>query len=224
LLALFTEAFRGTASTLCFHGTSIAERSNRMRKNRIQSQIDSPAEKREGYVRTHAVKALGLAYRLERQSRRQHFLREILDVPVSRSVCNLVHVRVKESREWHVTRSAENPEVFEATNSENVRWTIVTESERPICECNETSGTGLPCADLIALYAQFVDGAFHVPLVARRWIPNLELELIAQRTIRTETRTRTMDLSIGRATRHNASDISICFTYGIRSLKNLTLP
>jgi hypothetical protein len=62
----------------------------------------------EGYTCARAVKALGMAYRLERQFHLQGFLRDMLEVAVSRSVCNFVDVRVQEGREWRVTRKPED--------------------------------------------------------------------------------------------------------------------
>jgi hypothetical protein len=44
----------------------------------------------------------------------------------------------------------------------------------PECECNETSGTGLPCCHLIALFKQLGNDTFPVQLIARQLIPNFE--------------------------------------------------
>jgi hypothetical protein len=95
-----------------------------------------------------------------------------LEAPVSRAVCDLVNAQVRESLSWKVTRSDDNSELFEALNEQNVRWKLETNEPGPRCECNETTGTGLPCQHLIALYPQYANGAFSVALIARRWVPD----------------------------------------------------
>jgi hypothetical protein len=48
----------------------------------------------------------------------------------------------------------------------------VKDGELPLCECNGTSGTGLPCSHLIALFDQAGEHAFPVQLIAPRWVPD----------------------------------------------------
>jgi hypothetical protein len=131
VLPQFAEAFRVDTFTLGFHSTSPAESANDMLKRSIPSKIQRLVQIRESYTRAYHVKALGVMNRKDRQFRVDHFLRTILEAPVSRAVCELVDVQVRESLSWKVTRSDDNSELFEALNEKNVRWKLATNEPGP---------------------------------------------------------------------------------------------
>jgi hypothetical protein len=69
-------------------------------------------------------------------------------------------------------RSTDDPDFFEAMNEKQIRWRITVACTPPICKCNGTTRTGLPCADLIALYDQHSHRSFPVAFISRRWLPD----------------------------------------------------
>jgi hypothetical protein len=171
ILSLFTEAFRGDALTLGYHSTSVAESANRMVKRYLPSHIENLVEIRKGYTHAYAVRALGVKHRMERRFPRHYFLRDISNAPVSRVICELIDDRMRDSVACSITRSSDGPADFEVTDSKEGRWRITTQDAIPRCECNDTSGTGLPCSHLIALYHQHAAKTFPLALIAPRWIP-----------------------------------------------------
>jgi hypothetical protein len=98
-----------------------------------------------------------MKHRMEWQFHREHFLRTLVQAPVSRVVCDLIDARVHESRQWYVIQSPHNDDKFEATAENEKRWMIRGDGSEPRCECNETSGTGPPCSHVVALYSQFAE-------------------------------------------------------------------
>jgi hypothetical protein len=173
MLSFFSDVFRGDAFTLGYHAISIAESANHMIKRYLPPHIHDLTEIRDCYTRSHQVKALGTKHRTERQFYREHFLRTLVHAPVSRVACDLIDARVHESRQWHVIRSLRNADEFEATAENENRWIIRTDAPEPRCECNDTSGTGLPCPHIIALYSQFTEQLFPIALIAGRCLPGV---------------------------------------------------
>jgi hypothetical protein len=164
VLTLASEALRGESLTFCDHATSVAERANQRLANYVPPHSHNLIEIREANTRASQVQALGAMHRLQRQFRFSYPLRELLGAPVSHAICNLIDKEKAESRNWRVTKSTDKPDFLEAMNEKQTRWRITIASTPPVCKCNGTTRTGLPCAHLIALYDQRAHRSFPVAL------------------------------------------------------------
>jgi hypothetical protein len=172
-LALFSEAFRGDAFTLGFSATSVAESANSMIKRYLPPRVSTLVDIRKACTRSYVVKALGKQAVVQREFRRPHFLWEIYHSQISRTVCSLIDEQVEQSKGWQIHSPHDGSDEFEAICGNGRRWGIKVDERGPICECNETSKTGLPCPHLLALYSQCADHAFPTALIAPRWIPDV---------------------------------------------------
>jgi hypothetical protein len=106
-----------------------------------------------------------------------HFTESQFGLKLHRPICHWIDRLVGESKAW-VCSPPDHPVLFQARHEETV-WEMVVDRDRlPECQCNETSGTGLPCCHLIALFAQMGSGAFPIQLIAPRWIPDFDRSVL----------------------------------------------
>jgi hypothetical protein len=100
-------------------------------KRYLPPSIHNLVEIRECYTRSYQLKAMGVMHRMERQFNRSRDLQKILHIELSQVICDLIEVRLQESTKWHVTRSTENPDDFQATDQENILWQMKTDDPGP---------------------------------------------------------------------------------------------
>jgi hypothetical protein len=169
-LCFCSEAYRGGALTLGINHTGVAESTNKMLKS-------SPVESgfvgiREAHSRNHEIKAAAAQVRISRQFQREHFLHRDFGLELSRPLQKRIDDCVSRSRKWDIHRAPEDATIYLARhqNSDSVWHLRYDETNPPDCECNETSGTGLPCPHVIALFHQMAsDHDFPVQAIAPRW-------------------------------------------------------
>jgi hypothetical protein len=103
----------------------------------------------------------------------KHFTETAFQLHLNRYVTDWIDRLVNESKLW-VCIPLDEPDRFQATCHERF-WQIAYDGEHlPECECNETSGTGLPCCHIIALFWQLGERSFPTQLITARWIPNFQ--------------------------------------------------
>jgi hypothetical protein len=171
-LQFCSEAFRGGALTLGINHTGSSESANKMLKSSpIGPGFDGI---REAHARNHELKISASQAKTTRQFRREHFLERDYQLTLSRALCDKIDSCVARSQKWNVHRKLGHVHWFVATyrSDSNRAWEILYDEEQPPrCECNEVSGTGLPCPHIIALFERFgPPGAFPVQIIAPRWL------------------------------------------------------
>jgi hypothetical protein len=168
-----TEAYRGDALTLGRRSNQAGESNNRMLRKVLAPGARTLADIREAYTQAHTVKTVATMGVVARSFVHVHFTETTFQLKLTRYVTDWIDRLVNESKLW-VCTPIDEPNRFRATYDER-SWQIAYDGDHlPECECNETSGTGLPCCHIIALFWQLGGRAFPVQLIAPRWVPNFE--------------------------------------------------
>jgi hypothetical protein len=174
LRAQLTEAYRGNALTLGRRSNQAGESNNNMLRHTLSAGGHTLVEIRDGYSQCHCIKEAAEVEAIARQFNKPHFLEAVFDIKLHRPLCRRVDLLVNKSKAW-VCSATDEPGLYLARFEGKDRvivWQMRAEGEDAICQCNETSGTELPCCHLIALFYQLAGRAFPARLIAPRWIPD----------------------------------------------------
>jgi hypothetical protein len=154
-----TEAYRGDAVTLGRRSNQAGESNNRMLRKVLAPGARTLADIREAYTQAHTIKCIATMEVVSRSFVHKHFTETAFQLHLTRYVTDWIDRLVNESKLW-VCIPLDEPDRFQATCHERF-WQIAYDGEHlPECECNETSGTGLPCCHIIALFWQLGDVLF----------------------------------------------------------------
>jgi hypothetical protein len=131
---MFTEAFRGDAFTLGYHATSGADTANHMLKSYLPQYIRDLTQIREPSTHAYQIKALAVKHQMERPFRWPHFLRELYNAPVARTVCKLIEKELRKGKKWQIIPSNDNSDDFVVINDEQATWRITMKLDIPLCQ------------------------------------------------------------------------------------------
>jgi hypothetical protein len=169
----FTEAFRGEALTLGYHSIGVSESSNHMLLRNLPPGTHTLVEIRRGYSRAHQIKWVTTVEEIQCRFQLPHFLNEDFDIGLQRRLSRWIDRLVEQVKRWQICHSDSMGE-YRAISGNTVWRLRYNDHDPPQCECNESTGTGLPCRHMIVLFREMGgDKCFPVQMISPRWIPNV---------------------------------------------------
>jgi hypothetical protein len=168
LLPQLSEAYREKAFTLGSSTTSPAESCHRMLKS--GPFVSDFVGIRNAHTRNHEMKAAASQVRISRRFRKPNLLQSRFDLELSPAIQNVIDNSISKSSKWQVTSAINMPGYYVARCEQSIWQLRYDGTSIPECECNETSGTGLPCCHMIALFRHGGgEECFPVQAIATRW-------------------------------------------------------
>lgn len=177
LLPKLAEAFREGALTLGSSTTSVSESCNRMLKS--GPILPTFVGIRNAHTRSQMIKSAVAQARTGNRFKRAHFLKTLFGLELSVAIQQQIDTNVAKAAKWTVRPEEDDPGYWQAHSKHSV-WRLHYDGTIiPECECNEVTGTGLPCCHMIALFHQYGGpDCFPVQVIAERWfVKSPEVEL-----------------------------------------------
>ena len=139
---------------------------------------------RDAHARNHELKAAAAQARISKRFKRAHFLQTRFGLEVSPAIHAQIDNSVLKAAQWEITLQTDTPGEYVAQHERSVWRLRYDGTSVPECECNETTGTGLPCCHIIALF-RCIGGeeCFPVHPIAERWFvksPEVEFPPLPQ--------------------------------------------
>jgi hypothetical protein len=182
LLPKLSEAYRGNTLTLGSSTTAASEICNRMLKS--GPLIHTFVCIRDAHTRNHELKAVAAQARISNRFKKPHFLQTLFGLELSPAIQLQIDNSVSKAARWEMTLQIDTPGQYVAQYEHSV-WRLRYDGMNvPECECNEATGTGLPCPHMIALF-RYLGGeeCFPVQAIAERWFvksPEVEFPPLPQ--------------------------------------------
>jgi hypothetical protein len=186
LLPKLSEAYRENRLRLGSNTTAASERCNRMLKSGPLVHIFVGI--RNSHTRNHELKAAAAQARVSKRFKRAHFLETRFGLELSPAIQVQIDHASSKAAQWEIKLQIDIPGEYVAQHKHSV-WRLRYDGMNvPECECNESTGTGLPCPHVIALFRHFGgEECFPVQAIAERWFvksPEVQLPPLPQLVLR----------------------------------------